>query len=201
MILEQLIIPLASIRPFDIILLLSIGILFETITWCIKYSIEKKTSNELTLREQLHTLKYQTSESRRLGPQAFVETSKLERQLLNKEKKYSYILSNREERQKNFDSRKKKISLIINIIVFILYYGVPMFVIDGMGIEGVLEEALEEKAVSFYRGMVFPISVFGMGFKLSSFGMKSKGAGALVILWCGQVTVNKITECLDALLS
>ena len=52
---------------------------------------KSKSSTERTLEQQLVQLNFETAQKRRLGPSAFVETSKLERQVLSKEKELAKL--------------------------------------------------------------------------------------------------------------
>mmetsp|Transcript_13687 Transcript_13687/g.28677 ORF Transcript_13687/g.28677 Transcript_13687/m.28677 type:complete len:243 (-) Transcript_13687:2954-3682(-) len=79
--------PIGAVRPNDIIILLVIGAVFELVT---RYSLVsyRRKPNIIRQRESaLKELEQRVKKSRALGPHAFVETSKLERQLLAEKKK------------------------------------------------------------------------------------------------------------------
>ena len=85
-------IPLLEIRPFDIWFLLALGAIVEVLSRGLSYMTKSKSSTERTLEQQLVQLNFETAQKRRLGPSAFVETSKLERQVLSKEKELAKLV-------------------------------------------------------------------------------------------------------------
>ena len=95
----------------------------------------------------------------------------------------------------------------IAIVVFFLYYGVPILSIQtNMDSLVVVDDAanLYVDASTYLRRMLFPISYIGTGIKLSRWGI-SGGAdaaassfGALAIMWASQVTMGQIMDAVDA---
>lgn len=82
---------LSQIRVNDIWLLLAIGGCWEFICRMILLLVKGKPKWLLQREEELFVLQQKTAEKRKLGPPAFVETSKLERQVLAVEKDLSGI--------------------------------------------------------------------------------------------------------------
>lgn len=169
-------------------------------------------SHEQKLRIKLKTLRLETAHKRQLGPSAFVETSKLERQLLSLEKELHQIDEARSAIIKRQEKIAKKFSNIANLLIFLLYYGVPLFTINGfqlallsenqysvdkvnaMGFENTL-------AASFFKRLLFPLSSIGVGIKISRLGLPQKASsiGALVVYWCGQTFMAKLLTSLEAI--
>lgn len=192
-------IPVLEIRPADIWLLLAAGASLEILSRVLGHVAKSKTFAEVALEEDLLILQFETAKKRRLGPQAFVETSKLERKVLQAEKDLAVL---REERQTRADRVKKIIkngSLSLYILIFVIYYGIPMVSLDGLKVDSDdLESTAEERARSFLYGLMFPISYIGIGVKIARIGMQEVGIGALVVLWSSQVTIGKIIDCVEA---
>ena len=193
-------IPVLAIRPVDIWLLLAAGALLELISRTLIYIFKRPSSQELECKEDLFILQFETAKMRRLGPQAFVETSKLERKLLQVEKRLS------EQQQARLDSTAymqkivKNVSLSLYLIVFIIYYGIPLVALDGNKVDSDnLESTSESRARSFLNGLLFPISYIGVGVKIAKIGLQQVGIGALVVLWSSQVTIGKVMDCFEAL--
>jgi hypothetical protein len=193
-------IPVLAIRPVDIWLLLAAGALLELISRALIYIFKRPSSRELECKEDLFILQFETAKMRRLGPQAFVETSKLERKLLQVEKRLS------EQQQARLDSTAymqkivKNVSLSLYLIVFIIYYGIPLVALDGNKVDSDnLESTSESRARSFLNGLLFPISYIGVGVKIAKIGLQQVGIGALVVLWSSQVTIGKVMDCFEAL--
>lgn len=79
--------PIGTIRPYDILLLLAVGAIFEVVTRSMLILFKRKPDAIRKREYALKALDKKLKLSRALGPQAFVETSKLERQYLAEEKK------------------------------------------------------------------------------------------------------------------
>mmetsp|Transcript_6160 Transcript_6160/g.8727 ORF Transcript_6160/g.8727 Transcript_6160/m.8727 type:complete len:207 (+) Transcript_6160:165-785(+) len=200
-------IPVGQIRPSDIMILLGLGTVYEIISRTLAHVGKSKSSSMVTLELELKELQYETARKRRLGQAAFVETSKLERQVLAKEKEL-------EKQQELFQTRTDKVArmvkysgLAVYLLVFCVYYGIPMLTIDGMRVDredldG--EDALnsDDRAVAFLNTIMFPISYVGFGVKISRLGIpNARGSiGALAVLWSSQVTVGKFIDCIEVLL-
>mmetsp|Transcript_3286 Transcript_3286/g.4784 ORF Transcript_3286/g.4784 Transcript_3286/m.4784 type:complete len:213 (-) Transcript_3286:1404-2042(-) len=203
-------IPIATLRPNDILLLLFLGTTYELASRLLSTVLKSKSSHEKTMRTELQALKYEVVIMRNKGPSTFVETSKLERAVLKKESELDKLEEEKKVRVTTFIKFQKNTSYGLSLLVFVLYYGVPLLVLDGMRIPDFLSETTEEeadvctdveKAERFFKAWLFPISYIGLGRKLSSLGLEQKGSsiGALIVYWSGQVTTGKIMECLEAL--
>lgn len=203
-------IPLEEVRPLDIWVLLGVGACYEVMTRTMAYLAKSKSKHERGSEQELRTLRFETAKKRRLGPSAFVETSKLERSVLAKEKE----LAKQQEARKIQSTRIQQIirnfGLALYAFVFMIYYGIPLLVIDGMGVssttnsdlETELLESSDKRAAAFLRAILFPISYVGIGLKFARLGVENPASsiGALVVLWSGQVTVGKIIDCIEMLL-
>ena len=79
-------IPLGEIRPLDMLGLLLLGGLWELVSQLIVLTNVRKPRSLRTQEQRYRALQYETNQKRKLGPQAFVETSLLERQVVAEEK-------------------------------------------------------------------------------------------------------------------
>lgn len=198
-------IPIGALRPTDILLLSLMGASFEALKGTLAHLAKRRSDVEIKMKSELNVLRYETNQKRRLGPLAFVETSKLERAVLAKEKQMAELEAKRTEATERVSRLNWNASIVLNLVVFALYYGMPMLSIDGGGVpvgevgESVSTEA--ERASAFMRGMLFPLSYIGPGMRLAGIGLAERPScvGALVVLWAAQATVGKISECVDAL--
>jgi len=199
-------IPIASIRPNDILFLLAIGGVMETLT----RSSRGRSPAEKKSIKKLNALRYEVARLKTLGPSTFVETSKLERKVLLQEKELVKIEEEREKKKTVTTKRTKIIKMILNIFIFALYYGVPLLAIDrirvvemkdntpGMDFDEDLEMAI---AGSYWKGVLFPLGYIGFGMKLARFGLKEKASSvsALAVYWSAQVFVRNIHDCVESL--
>jgi hypothetical protein len=193
-------IPVLDIRPADMALLLGMGATLEVLSRGVAHLVGCKSEKEIALETELTSLNLQTAKSRRKGQSAFVETSKLERQILNAEKSLSSHQANRQGRVEKISKVIRTASLSLYLLVFVLYFGISMLSFDGMKIDSQdLESTAESRARSFHQGLLFPISYIGMGIKIARLGIQQVGIGALVVLWSAQVTVGKVIDCVEAL--
>ena len=86
----------------------------------------------------------------------------------------------------------------VSILIFVLYYGVPMFTIET-GVDKNLDD-LQDPGLFFKRAL-FPVTYVGMGQKISKWGIgdaAEASVGALMILWSAQATVGKLFDAIDA---
>uniref|UniRef100_A0A7R9WE31 Uncharacterized protein n=1 Tax=Pseudictyota dubia TaxID=2749911 RepID=A0A7R9WE31_9STRA len=196
-------IPVSVLRSDDILLLLAIGAIYEIIIRTVAQRVKARSLDERNLRSQLHQLKYETTQSRRLGPSAFVETSKLERAVLVKEKDLSKFEEDRNKRIDTVQRLSWNFTVALNLIVFAVYYGVPILSVDGGAVTGAGDEVMTEEAAaaSYMRGLIFPLSYIGVGLRLAGVGLAARASslGALVVMWSAQSTVEKVSECVEAL--
>lgn len=194
-------IPVLEIRPADIVVLLGMGTTLELVSRFFAHIAKSKSEQEVSLEHELAVLSIQTAKSRRKGPSAFVETSKLEREQLRVEKLVSTLVAFRHARSQQISKWIRNASLCFYVIIFILYYGISMLSLDGMKIIDLGESTTTPytRARSFHQGLLFPISYIGMGVKIARLGIQEVGIGALVVLWSAQVTVGKVIDCVEAL--
>jgi hypothetical protein len=207
-------IPIHTVRPNDILLLLLLGVATELLKRLILRSVKLRSSTEKNLSEHLIILRYETAQKRSLGPSAFVETSKLERRVLAMEKELSDLVATRKEKVIKMEKKLKYFSYAIGFSIFVLYYGIAIITVDGIkvandhphivaGVESTSEvdnvDALH--AAAFLKGMLFPISYIGLPLKISRLGLENKASslGALAVFWSAQEFTGKIYECLEVL--
>ena len=86
---------LSQIRVNDIWLLLAVGAGWELFCRLLLLGVRLKPRWLVQKQEELAVLQQQVEEKRKLGQSAFVETSKLERQVLLLEKEVNKILEHR----------------------------------------------------------------------------------------------------------
>jgi len=207
-------VPIEAIRPNDILLLLFLGFVAEILRRAILRQVKLPSTQSIERRRKLTQLRYETNEMKKLGPSAFVETSKLERKVLSLEKS---LKDEEEFRKKNVESVEKvlkRISFILNVAIFLAYYGIPLLTIDGFRVPLVnpeLVKGLNDEsgggmdvvhATAFMKGIMFPLSYVGMGMKISKLGLgeiKHCSTGALVIYWSAQVMAGSLIDCYEAL--
>lgn len=207
-------VPIEAIRPNDILLLLFLGFVTEILRRAILRQVKLPSTQSIEWRRKLTQLRYETNEMKKLGPSAFVETSKLERKVLSLEKS---LKDEEEFRKKNVESVEKvlkRISFILNVAIFLAYYGIPLLTIDGFRIPLVnpeLVKGLNDEsgggmdvvhATAFMKGIMFPLSYVGMGMKISKLGLgeiKHCSTGALVIYWSAQAMAGSLIDCYEAL--
>ena len=122
--------PLSVLRASDLVVLLAIGAIYEFATRFIIHQIRLRSPREQNMRAELHDLRYETAKKRSLGPSAFVETAKLERQVLAKEKELASMETGRSDKIAKMEAIIKKASTAIQVIIFLVYWGVPILSID-----------------------------------------------------------------------
>jgi len=199
-------IPLGSFRSTDILVLLVAGAISElvsrTILWRHKSKPKSIKIRELKLKE----LERRVKKSRDQGPQAFVETSKLERQQLAEEKALAGLAEMRKANLGYWESLLKKLSLGLSVFIFIAFYGVPVLEFSSQRVMPRGGDILStEEAVllaeSSMSAFLFPLSVIGVGMKVSKWGLPNpkSSIGALVVFWSAQTVVGKIADGIEAL--
>jgi hypothetical protein len=199
------VIPLGEIRPLDLLLLLTAGALWELISRICVLSYSRKSSS---LRQREHAyqqLQHLTRQKQKEGSSAFVETSKLERQVLAEEKALSQVSQDRKAQLTVIQKLFKNIGLALSFVVFFVYYGVPVLTMDGSLIETneiLSAEGASWKGAAFTTAFMFPLSYVGIGVRLSRWGLEdpSNSIGALLVFWSAQTTVGKIMDGIEALM-
>lgn len=186
---------LSEVRVNDIWLLLGIGFLWEFVTRF--YFLLYKKKNNALLRKELHykLLQVEVDYKRGLGISAFVETSKLERQLLDNERELNKIYTERLERVSKVEKGLKYGNYVLCAIVFFAYFSIPLLTVADV-------PNMLNPNVSLLKTMLFPISYVGIGIRLSRFGLPSETAmnslGSLFVFWSSQVTTGKVMDLVDA---
>ena len=193
--------PLSVLRASDLVVLLAIGAIYEFATRFIIHQIRLRSPKEQNMRAELHDLRYETAKKRSLGPSAFVETAKLERQVLAKEKELASMETGRSDKVAKMEAIIKKASTAIQVIIFLVYWGIPILSIDGSRISSSVVEDIvsaEDAANACLRGICFPYCVW---LKVAAMGVKEQASsvGALVVYWSSQTTVKKFAEVFEVL--
>lgn len=197
--------PIGAVRPYDILILLAIGATFELATRLSLVSYKRKPASIRKREYDLKDLEKRVIKSRALGPHAFVETSKLERQLLAEQKKLSDISETRKKDLEKNEKMVKNMSMALNFVVFLCWYGVPVMEFAGHRVltPGVLLSRKEsaEAAISAFSSYLFPLNFLGMGVRVSKLGLANPKAstGALLVVWAAQMTVGQILDGVEAL--
>eukprot|EP00536_Pseudo-nitzschia_multiseries_P007173 jgi/Psemu1/195007/e_gw1.165.59.1 len=197
--------PIGAVRPMDIIILLVVGAAFELATRLSLLSYKRKPNSVRAQEYALKDLENRVRKSRALGPHAFVETSKLERQLLADEKKLSDLAETRKKALERSEKLVKRVGMALNFIVFLCWYGVPVMEFSAGRVlsPGTLLSRKEgaEAAISHFNAYLFPITYLGMGVRVSKWGLANPKAstGALLVVWAAQTTVGKIMDGVEAL--
>lgn len=200
-------IPYKIVHTGDIVLLLSLGFIYELSIRIYKYRNERRTTHERKLNIHLATLRYEAAKKRALGPSAFVETAKLERAVLATEKELAKLVEDREARKVRCAKLIKKCNLATNILILLAYWGVAMVAIDGSRVDDdksnnhdaneVITDV--ERASTFWKGFLFPLSYNMMAYKVTGFGidkeMRPSCVGALAVVWAARVTCGEIVDC------
>ncbi len=213
-------IPISAIRTNDILLLLVLGCITETLRRLLLFRVKVPSPASKAQRQSLTQLRIETNTLRKLGPSKFVETSKLERKVLSLEKDLKDGEEARKQNVQSMEKMLKRSSIVLNLLVFLMYYGIPLLIIDGLRIplvkpelvsslddssrgSGSIEDGVDVMHASlFMKGIMFPLSYVGMGMKLSKLGLgeiKHCSTGALVVFWSAQVMTGKIFDCFEAL--
>lgn len=199
-------VPLGHLRPYDIILLLSLGAAWELICRVVLMKVKRKPTaikrRELALKELERDIVYHRS----LGPQAFVKTSKLERQQLAEEKELGTLAEERKAKLSKIEKIVRKVDLAICAVIFILWYGISIMEFSAHRVDTPMSELLsaeqgQELAISSFKAFLFPLSFVGLGIKISKWGLASpkSSTGALLVFWSAQTTVAKLMDGVEAL--
>lgn len=188
---------LSEIRPVDMLLLLAGGALWEAVARVILLQFCKVKPRALRNKEQQwQALSLQVQHKRKLGQQAFVECSKLERQLLALEKELDNAREARKKMQKTTERALLRYgNILLSLVVFVLYYGVPVMALEP------LEQEMGVYQSPPLKSMFFPVSYVGIGMRVARWGLPDQmnGLGALVVFWSAQVLVGQVFDAIDAM--
>ena len=188
---------LSEIRPIDICVLLTAGFCWEALARSILLNAKRKPSSLRRKEEEWEALSYETNQKRKLGQPAFVECSKLERQLLALEKELEQTRAARKESVKQLErSLLRYGNITVSLIIFILYYGIPIIALEP------LEQEMGVYASPPLRSMLFPVSYVGIGMRVARWGLEdpTNSIGALVVFWSSQVLCGQVFDAIDAYL-
>jgi hypothetical protein len=196
---------LSQVRPVDMALLLTIGAVWEVACRVYLLSVKQKSSSLIAKEDRLEFLQHDADLKRKMGPSHFVETSKLERQVLQLEQELELLtVSN----AKNVVKMEKYLlrygNMLLAFILFVLYYGIPVLTIQALEDRFVTQdlETTPDPTGSFLKALLFPVSYVGIGTKISKWGIDPEVAtssiGALVVMWSAQVTTGKLMDAVDA---
>lgn len=199
-------IPYKIVHTGDIVLILTLGFLYELAMRIWQHRNERRTPQESKLKIHLATLRHEASKKRALGPSAFVETSKLERAILAAEKELTKLEEERDARKARVAKSIRKCNLATNAAIIATYWGVAMVVIDGSRLRAEHEPSYDdevitdaERASAFWKGFLFPLSYNGMAYKIAQIGIDSSlrpsCLGALAVFWAARVTCAEVVEC------
>lgn len=198
-------VPYKIVHTGDIVLLLSLGFLYELFMRLYQHRNGRRTTHERKMSSHLSTLRYEAAKKRALGPSAFVETSKLERAVLATERKLATLVEDREARKVRAAKLIKKCNLATNALVLLAYWGVAMVAIDGSRLYDKSDRAYAEivtdveRASAFWKGFLFPLSYNMMAYKITGFGidkdMRPSCLGALAVVWAARATTGEILDC------
>ena len=192
---------LTMIRTTDIWLLLAIGALYELVCRVFLLRTKMKPTDLLQKEAKLQVLQAETDAKRKLGPSAFVETSKLERQVLALQKEVDELREARKGKSEKLEKTLLKSGNIrLSLLVWFLYYSVPILLMDDLEVEGVMGDYVPAK--TFCKNLFFPISFSGLGFRVAKFGLAeadaAHGLGALIAMWSSQTLVGMLFDAVDA---
>ncbi|KAL7557289.1 hypothetical protein ACA910_016250 [Epithemia clementina (nom. ined.)] len=196
---------LSEVRPMDIWLLLAVGMGWEFLSRLVLLSFKVKPKWLLKKEIGLELLQRETKRMRDLGPSKFVETSKLERQVLAKEREVEEIRTQRKKKEEQVDKYLIRYGNYgVMFLIFILYYGVPILSLDVTTTtsDEIPDDLSAVAAGPTFRTIFFPISYFGLGMRIARWGLAdaSNTIGALVVMWSGQVFAEKLMDGLFALM-
>ena len=158
---------------------------------------KRKPSSLRKKEQEWESLSYETNQKRKLGQAAFVECSKLERQLLALEKELDQTRAARKESLKQLERTLLRYgNIFVSLVIFILYYGIPVVALEP------LEQEMGVYQSPPLRTMLFPVSYVGIGMRVARWGLEdpANSIGALVVFWSSQVLCGQVFDGIDAYL-
>jgi hypothetical protein len=206
-------IPYKIIHMADIVLILTLGFLYELAMPIWRHRNERWTPQECKSKIHLATLRHEVLRKHALGPSTFVETSKLERAILAAKKELTKLEEEREARKAGVAKSIWKCNVATNAAIIAAYWGVVMVVIDGSHLyraeyessygDKVITDA--ERASTFWKGFLFLLSYNRMAYKIAQLGIDSSlrpsCLGALAVFWAARVTCGEVVDCALQLVS
>ena len=199
-------IPLGSLRPSDMLLLLVAGAAWEILLRGILWSHKRKPTSIKVRHLQLKELDKRIRTSRALGPPAFVETSKLERQRLAEEKALTELAETRKADLAAWEKLSRNLNLVCCAVILFVFYGIPMMEFSPQRVSPrpgellTLDEAATA-AESTMQAFLFPLSIIGVGIRVAKWGLPNpkSSVGALLVFWSAQTTMGMIIDGIEAL--
>eukprot|EP00934_Nitzschia_sp_Nitz4_P005829 Nitzschia sp. Nitz4//scaffold130_size63480//6421//7002//NITZ4_006238-RA/size63480-processed-gene-0.74-mRNA-1//1//CDS//3329535156//5819//frame0 len=186
--------------------LLVCGAVWELVVRGWLMTLKKKPASIRKREAQWKQLERQVKKSRDLGPQAFVETAKLERQHLSEGKELESLAEQRKASVAQWEGRFRSMNMAIYTLIFVVFYGVPVMELTAdriapLGGELLTLEQAQTLATKSMQGFLFPLSYVGFALRIAKFGLPSPqtSIGALLVFWSSQTTVNMIADGVEAL--
>jgi hypothetical protein len=199
-------VPLGHLRVYDIMLLLAMGAMWEL---GVRTFLWMQTSKSASLKQReyaLNALHRKVVLFRNKGPSAFVETSKLERQLLAEQKALADLAEQRQATIVRCKKTTRNMDIAVCVVLFVLWYGIPMVEFSAHRVEAapgdvLTEEEASDLAVTTFKAFLFPLSYIGMGMKVSKWGLANpqSSRGGLLLFWSAHTTVGKLMDGIEAL--
>jgi hypothetical protein len=192
---------LTQIRVSDVWLLLGIGATIELVSRLILVYLKVKPALFLEKQQRVQSLSKQVDRMRKMGPSHFVETSKMERQLLAAERELSEIQAARKARYEAAESFvKKRLNYVLFAMVYAAYYSVPIVTLDALAVSNTVGEFVS--ADTYLKCLLFPVSMIGLGNKVSRWGIpkqvQASSISSLMVMWSAQTTVGMIMDAVEA---
>ena len=199
--------PIGSLRPTDMLFLLVAGAVWEVILRSLLWKYKTKPMSIRIRETKLKELEKRVRRSRDVGPSAFVETSKLERQQLAEEKALATLAEERQAALAAWNKLSRNLNFGVCLLIFFTFYGIPLIefspeaVIPHAG-EILTTEEATKIAESAMQSFLFPLSIIGVAIKASKWGLpKPKlSVGALLVFWSAQTTMGKLIDGIEALM-
>jgi hypothetical protein len=140
-----------EIRPLDIWVLLLAGFGYEVCMRLYLLLVVKMKSTQLTLQSSVNHY-------RQLGPPAFVQCSKLERQYNAMEKELQAIYERRKATAKLQEKYLKTYAhIFLGILIFFIYYGVPLIVVEPLENEWTPEKIADYQQQQAFAAKATPL--------------------------------------------
>jgi hypothetical protein len=193
---------LTQIRVNDVWLLLAVGAGVEFVARIVLLGLRVKPKRVVETDLAVQDLSKRVEHLRKMGPSKFVETSKLERQLLAREKERAEARAARKARHAAADRiYKKRLNYLLFALVYAAYYSVPVLTLDALAVPDTVGEFVG--ADTYLKCLLFPVSAIGIGNKLSRWGIRPATAQAsslssLMVLWSAQTTVGMVMDAVEA---
>jgi len=192
---------LTQIRINDLWLLLLAGAALELLCRLVLLNLKRKPSSLVEKQQNVQSLAKQADRMRKMGPSHFVETSKLERQLLSAERELAEAVAARKTRCEAVEKLlRKRLTYAAFAIVYLAYYSVPILTLDALAVPNTIGEFVASE--TYLKCLLFPVSTVGIGNKISRLGIESSVHGSslssLMVFWSAQTTVGMIMDAVDA---